>query len=87
MNPVLLAAAALLAAPLLGHPPAAAQLSSGMDCSQFTTPSILESCLDTQAIVNRHNRSFCVSRIDAARRMEAAGVRNAWLQVPTECLY
>ena len=42
---------------------------------------------ELQELANRGNRNYCLSRISTARRQAAAGVRNAWLQVPTECLY
>ena len=72
---------------LMAGAPASAQMLTVPDCSGFTVPYILQGCLDMQLRVIQSNRSFCLSRIDTARRREAAGVRNAWQQVPTECLY
>lgn len=85
MKPIFLAA--LLAAPWLIPPPINAQVHSPVDCSYAVTPSGLRDCLQLQKFANEGNRSYCLYRINSARSLEAAGVRNAWLQVPTECLY
>lgn len=82
-----IALAALLSAPVLSQPQAGAQVYSPIDCSYTVTATGLRNCLELQELANRGNRNYCLSRISTARRQAAAGVRNAWLQVPTECLY
>jgi hypothetical protein len=85
--PLPLTAATLLAATLLSPLRASSQILSPIDCSYAVTASGLQDCLRLQNMALQSNRNYCLNRINNARRLEAAGVRNAWQQVPTECLY
>lgn len=87
MKAISLAAAALLAAPLLSPQQAGAQVHRPIDCSYAVTSSGLRDCLRLQSMASQANRDFCINRINYARQLQAAGVRDAWLRVPSECLY
>jgi hypothetical protein len=64
------------------------------DCSQFTTSTAFQTCMEYNRTAIDFNqtsqaseRQSCLNRIDQARALAARGDMRGWNRVPTRCLY